>query len=48
MPGRMGSDRITVKNLTVAKIDKENNRIFIKGAIAGKPGTIVEIVKVEN
>lgn len=39
----MGSDRITVKNLKIQKIDRENNRIFIKGAIAGKPGTLVEI-----
>ena len=46
MPGRMGSDRITIKNLTVAKMDMENNRIFVKGAIAGKPGTTVEIVKI--
>jgi large subunit ribosomal protein L3 len=45
MPGRMGSNRITIKNLTVAKIDKENNRVFVKGAMAGKPGTIVEITK---
>lgn len=41
--GRMGSDRITVKNLTVVKVDTENNRIFVKGAIAGKPGTLVEL-----
>ncbi len=44
MPGRMGSDRITIKNLKVAKIDAENNRIFIKGALAGKRGDVVEIV----
>lgn len=43
MPGRMGSDRVTVKNLKLVKVDKENGRIFIKGAIAGKPGTLVEI-----
>ncbi len=43
MPGRMGSNRITIKNLTIAKIDKENNRILVKGAIAGKPGTLVEL-----
>ncbi len=46
MPGRMGSNRITIKNLTVAKVDKENNRIFVKGAIAGKPGTTIEITKI--
>ncbi|OGI62582.1 50S ribosomal protein L3 [Candidatus Nomurabacteria bacterium RIFCSPHIGHO2_01_FULL_39_220] len=44
MAGRMGSDRITQKNLKVVSIDKENNIILVKGAIAGKRGTLVEIV----
>ena len=44
MAGRMGSDRITQKNLQVVFIDKENNLMLIKGAIAGKRGTLVEIV----
>ena len=44
MAGRMGSDRITQKNLKVIFIDKENNIMLIKGAIAGKRGTLVEIV----
>jgi large subunit ribosomal protein L3 len=44
MAGRMGSDRITQKNLKVIFIDKENNTILIKGAIPGKRGTLVEIV----
>jgi large subunit ribosomal protein L3 len=44
MAGRMGSDRITQKNLKVISIDKENNIILIKGAIAGKRGSLVEIV----
>lgn len=44
MAGRMGSDRITQKNLEVIFIDKENNMMLIKGAIAGKRGTLVEIV----
>ncbi|MFA4975395.1 MAG: 50S ribosomal protein L3 [Candidatus Paceibacterota bacterium] len=44
MAGRMGSDRITQKNLKVIFIDKENNMMLIKGAIAGKRGTLVEIV----
>ena len=43
MPGRMGSDRVTVKNLKIVKIDK--NRIFVKGAVPGKPGTYLEIKK---
>jgi large subunit ribosomal protein L3 len=44
MPGRMGSDRITQKNLKVVLVDKENNLILIKGAITGKRGSLVEIV----
>lgn len=43
MPGRMGSDRITVKNLKIVKIDKENNLLAIKGAIPGNRGTLLEI-----
>ncbi|MBR3257156.1 50S ribosomal protein L3 [Candidatus Saccharibacteria bacterium] len=41
MPGRMGHDQVTVKNLEVAYIDKENNLIGLKGAVPGpKKGTI--------
>ncbi len=43
MPGRMGSDRVTVKNLKVVKIDEENNIIAIKGALPGRRGTLLEI-----
>ena len=44
MPGRMGSDRITYKNLKVVFVDKENNLMLIKGAIPGRRGTLVEII----
>ena len=44
MAGRMGSDRITVKNLKVAHIDTEDNVIYVSGAIPGRRGTLVEIV----
>jgi len=43
MAGRMGGDRITVKNLEVVEVDKENNLIAIKGAIPGRRGTLVMI-----
>lgn len=43
MPGRMGSERITVKNLEIVKIDQENNLLAIKGAIPGRRGTLLEI-----
>jgi len=43
MPGRMGADRVTVKNLKIAKVDKENNMLAIKGAVPGHRGTLLEI-----
>ncbi|NCS99567.1 50S ribosomal protein L3 [Candidatus Parcubacteria bacterium] len=43
MGGRMGSDRITVKNLTVLAISPETNEILIKGAIPGRRGSVIEI-----
>jgi len=43
MPGRMGFERITIKNLEVVKIDKENNLLAVKGAIPGRKGTLLEI-----
>ena len=44
MAGRMGGDKITVSNLKIVKIDKENNQILVSGAIPGRRGTLVEIV----
>jgi large subunit ribosomal protein L3 len=43
MPGRTGSDRISVKNLEVVKIDSKNNIIALKGAVPGRRGTLLEI-----
>lgn len=43
MPGRMGTDRVTVKNLEIIKIDAENNLIAVKGAVPGHRGTLLEI-----
>jgi len=44
MAGRMGGDRITLKNLIIARVDKDNNQIFIKGAVPGRKGTLIEIM----
>jgi len=41
MPGRMGADKVTVKNLKVVDIDEKNNILFIKGAIPGKRKSLV-------
>ncbi|MDB5259421.1 MAG: rplC [Candidatus Taylorbacteria bacterium] len=43
MAGRMGGDRITVKNLTVLHIDAATNSLYISGAVPGRRGTLVEI-----
>ena len=43
MPGRMGGEQITIKNLKIAKIDLENNLLIVRGAVPGKPGTLLQI-----
>jgi len=43
MGGRMGGDRVTLTNLEVVEIDKENNIISIKGAIPGARNGLVLI-----
>lgn len=43
MPGRMGSERVTVKNLKIVKIDAKNNILVVTGAIPGRKGTLIEI-----
>lgn len=48
MAGRMGAERVTVKNLQVMEIDSEKNLLAIKGAVPGTKGTIVEIRSVSE
>jgi len=43
MPGRMGGERVTVKNLKIVKVDTEKNIIAVKGAVPGRRGTLLEI-----
>lgn len=45
MAGHMGDVRITMKNLVVAQIDKENNLILLRGAVPGANGGMLEIRK---
>ena len=44
MAGRMGSDRITVRNLKIVHIDPTESILYISGAVPGRRGTLVEIV----
>jgi len=48
MAGHMGSVRSTTKNLLVAQVDKENNLIFLRGAVPGNRGGLVEIHKTKK
>jgi large subunit ribosomal protein L3 len=42
MAGRMGGDQVTVKNLRVAKVDAENNLLYVRGAVpGGRNGLVV-------
>ncbi|PIR82818.1 50S ribosomal protein L3 [Candidatus Kaiserbacteria bacterium CG10_big_fil_rev_8_21_14_0_10_59_10] len=43
MAGRMGGERVTVKNLRVLQVDPESRTLVISGAVPGRRGTLVEI-----
>lgn len=43
LPGHMGSEKVTVQNLQIVKIDAENNLIAVRGAIPGPKNGIVTI-----
>ena len=45
MAGRMGSDRVTVRNLKIAHVDADEKVIYVSGAIPGRRGTLIEIVQ---
>ena len=43
LPGHLGAEKVTVQNLTVVKVDVENNLIAVKGAVPGPNGGTVVI-----
>ena len=43
--GHMGDERVTIKGLTVAKIDLENNLLMVRGAVPGANGSLVVVKK---
>ena len=43
--GRMGGDRVTVRNLKIVQVDADNNLLVIHGAIPGAPGGYVVVRK---
>lgn len=47
MAGRMGTDQITVKNITVASVNKDENTIMLMGAVPGGRNALVKIIKMK-
>ena len=43
MAGRMGGERVSVKNLRVVSIDPKNEILAVAGAVPGRPGSLVAI-----
>jgi large subunit ribosomal protein L3 len=45
LPGQMGNQRKTIKNLRVVKVDKDRNLLVVKGAVPGGPNSLVLVRK---
>src|SRR5919199_309097 len=45
MPGQMGSQGVTVKNLRVVTVDTEKNELWVRGGVPGGKGSVVKIRK---
>ncbi len=45
MAGRMGNDKVTVKNLVVVAVDSDNNLLLVKGAVPGAKNGLVTLFK---
>lgn len=45
MPGKMGAERKTVRNLEIVKVDKKENLLLIKGSLPGNKGSLLTIKK---
>ncbi|MDA8168617.1 MAG: 50S ribosomal protein L3 [Nitrospiraceae bacterium] len=47
LPGHMGSERVTTRNVEIAGVKAEQNLILLRGSVPGATGSIVEIRKVD-
>ena len=43
--GHMGDERVTIKGLTIARVDAENNLLLVRGAVPGANGSVVIVKK---
>lgn len=48
LPGRMGNERVTVKNLRVIKVDAEKDLVYLKGAIPGPKNGYVALQRAKR
>ncbi|MGB3682481.1 MAG: 50S ribosomal protein L3 [Rubrobacteraceae bacterium] len=46
MPGQMGNEKVTVRNLRVVNVDAENGELWVRGGVPGGKGAVVTIRKV--
>ncbi len=46
MGGRMGGDRVTIKNAKILRVDAANGEIIVSGGVPGATGTLVELVSI--
>jgi large subunit ribosomal protein L3 len=44
MAGQMGNEKVTVRKLSVVRVDSDRNLLLIKGAVPGKAGSLLSIV----
>nr|ARW68745.1 ribosomal protein L3 [Palisada sp.] len=45
MAGHMGSKKVSIKNLQIIDINKDNNTLIVKGSVPGKNGNLIQIYK---
>ncbi len=43
MAGRLGGTQVTIRKLTIVRVDADRNLLLVKGAVPGKPGALVKI-----
>ena len=43
MAGRMGAEKVTIRKLSVVRVDSDRNLLLIKGSVPGKAGTLLSI-----
>jgi len=44
MAGRMGGCQVTIRKLTIVRVDTERNLLLVKGSVPGKPGGLLNVV----